>query len=254
MSESGNRIQLLVSVRNAREAMVAFEAGVDIVDIKEPARGPMGRADFRVIEDILTSADLPPELPRTVALGELVEGQLNAHLRKLMAIGGATIVKVGFSKITMATHLLKSFAQSAVAARPYCELAPVFYADHLDVGCPRFDLLLDVAQQAGCRTMVVDTFVKDGRKLWNWLSPDVLAWMVVAASGKGMQLAAAGSLSPLALQRMEVPFPAIVGVRGCVCRNGRRDGVLDGEMIRQFKNTLQTLGKPQDAAPPTEGS
>ena len=74
-------IELLVSVRSANEAAIAHQGGADIVDVKDPARGPMGRADLHVIQEILTDKRLPAELPRTVALGELTEGGLDAAQR-----------------------------------------------------------------------------------------------------------------------------------------------------------------------------
>ena len=39
----GRGPQLLVSVRNATEAAAAVLGGADILDVKEPANGPLGR-------------------------------------------------------------------------------------------------------------------------------------------------------------------------------------------------------------------
>ena len=41
--------KLLLSVRNALEANLALEAGVDLIDIKEPSAGPLGAASAAVI-------------------------------------------------------------------------------------------------------------------------------------------------------------------------------------------------------------
>ena len=35
---------LLVSVRNVEEALAALEGGASLIDVKEPSRGPLGRA------------------------------------------------------------------------------------------------------------------------------------------------------------------------------------------------------------------
>src|SRR5262249_6225382 len=45
--------RLLVSVRDVREAEAALAGGADLIDIKEPAHGPLGRADDAVIEFIV---------------------------------------------------------------------------------------------------------------------------------------------------------------------------------------------------------
>ena len=60
---------LLVSVRSAAEAVVALEAGTDLLDVKEPARGPLGRADPEVMAEVARCAG--GSVPVSVALGEL---------------------------------------------------------------------------------------------------------------------------------------------------------------------------------------
>ena len=61
--------QLLVSVRDAAEARTAVEGGADLIDIKEPARGPLGAADVDVVEQII--AEVAGRRPVSAALGEL---------------------------------------------------------------------------------------------------------------------------------------------------------------------------------------
>ena len=45
--------KLLVSVRCAEEATAALAGGADIIDVKEPRRGSLGRADDRVIREVM---------------------------------------------------------------------------------------------------------------------------------------------------------------------------------------------------------
>ena len=46
-------MKLLVSVRNAVEAEIAVRSGVQIVDVKEPSRGSLGRPDDDVIRSVI---------------------------------------------------------------------------------------------------------------------------------------------------------------------------------------------------------
>src|SRR5436853_4004631 len=48
----GRTPQLLVSVRDVAEAMSARAGGADVIDIKEPKRGPLGRADDAVVSAV----------------------------------------------------------------------------------------------------------------------------------------------------------------------------------------------------------
>src|SRR5438093_1517849 len=61
---------LLVSVRNAVEAETALAGGADIIDVKEPRRGPLGPADPRVWDAIHRALD--GRAVTSAALGELL--------------------------------------------------------------------------------------------------------------------------------------------------------------------------------------
>ena len=68
------RPQLLVSVRSPEEARTALAGGADIIDIKEPDRGSLGRARPDVIEAVaMLAGRAAPETPLSVALGEVRE-------------------------------------------------------------------------------------------------------------------------------------------------------------------------------------
>ncbi|MCA9058935.1 MAG: hypothetical protein KDA85_10555, partial [Planctomycetaceae bacterium] len=72
--------QLLVSVRNVDECRQALHGGADIIDVKEPRHGSLGRAAWSTIEQIASllghQQDPPRENsaphypPLSVALGE----------------------------------------------------------------------------------------------------------------------------------------------------------------------------------------
>ena len=62
---------LLVSVRSAAEAAEALAGGVSIVDVKEPLKGALGRAEPAVISGI--AAAVGSRVPWTMACGELAE-------------------------------------------------------------------------------------------------------------------------------------------------------------------------------------
>jgi (5-formylfuran-3-yl)methyl phosphate synthase len=63
------RTRLLVSVRNPAEALAALAGGADLIDVKEPARGPLGRAGDAVITAVVRC--IAGRRPVSAALGEL---------------------------------------------------------------------------------------------------------------------------------------------------------------------------------------
>ena len=70
--------QLIISVRDAKEAQLACNHGADIVDVKEPRRGSLGRADHLVLTRICRA--LPARTRISVALGELQQLDLTTPL------------------------------------------------------------------------------------------------------------------------------------------------------------------------------
>ena len=62
---------LLVSVRSVAEAEIALAGGAAIIDVKEPSRGALGRADDTIIADIVRS--VAGRAPVSAALGELID-------------------------------------------------------------------------------------------------------------------------------------------------------------------------------------
>ena len=81
--------RLLVSVRSATEALSALAGGAAIIDVKEPSRGPLGRADDMVIRAVLAAA--ADRVPVSAACGELIEPQTPAP-------HGLAFTKVGLAK------------------------------------------------------------------------------------------------------------------------------------------------------------
>src|SRR5438309_11634532 len=62
---------LLVSVRSVREARAALVGGASVIDVKEPFRGSLGRAQDATIAAIVRS--LAGLRPVSAAMGELLE-------------------------------------------------------------------------------------------------------------------------------------------------------------------------------------
>src|SRR5262245_59562547 len=84
---------LLVSVRSAAEARAALAGGADLIDVKEPHRGPLGAADPALWREV--EAEIGSAVPLSAALGELSQ-----HTRSDPRRLGATYryAKVGLAQ------------------------------------------------------------------------------------------------------------------------------------------------------------
>ena len=79
------------------------------------------------------------------------------------------------------------------------------------------ELLPRVARAAGVDVCLLDTAVKDGRGLLDWLSPDALTALVDEAHELGLEVALAGALRAEDLPVVRATGADIAGVRSAAC-------------------------------------
>jgi (5-formylfuran-3-yl)methyl phosphate synthase len=229
-------MRLLVSVTDADEARVAVEAGVDIVDVKNPAEGSLGAPGPGVIRRVREV--VPPERPVSAAIGDLPNLPGTAALAALGAArSGAGYVKVGLwgtSVTDEAVGILRA-VRDAVDRR--AAVIAAAYADAERVPArplPPGDVV-EAARRAGVGGCLLDTAVKDGRGLFGWLTPEALDALVVEAHAAGLQMALAGALRGEDLRLVRATGADIAGVRAAACRDGRRMAPLDPERIGRLR-------------------
>jgi uncharacterized protein (UPF0264 family) len=95
-----------------------------------------------------------------------------------------------------------------------------------------------LVERTGISGALVDTFVKDGRGLYGWLSETELAELVARTRLAGGTFGVAGQLRLGELQRVDAD---IVGVRSAVCRAGDRTAELDADLVASAVAELRTL-------------
>ncbi len=225
---ASTRLRLLVSVRDAAEAAAALAGGAggaDIIDVKEPARGALGRADVAVVREII--ACVAGRTPVTCAWGELSELDVNC-LPDCPA-------EVAHSKVGLAhagtdwRHRLHQCWAKAPAP------VAVAYADAARVGAPGWREVLRFAlTESRCAGLLIDTAIKDGQRLFDHLDDDAAlqrASMELRATGRFLALA--GSLDEAGCQRAVDCGADIVAVRGLVCEQGDRQARITTTRVRQ---------------------
>lgn len=206
--------RLLVSVRSAAEARLAVEAGVDLVDVKEPSRGSLGRAEPNVWREVAASAG---RATLSAALGELRDWEDSVA----EAIPAAYVyAKLGLAGMVKCDWRWRW--QRALERMPRgLERVAVIYADAEAAQSPSWEAILTTARELSCSAVLVDTFVKQGRGLLAWWRLDEVAALVDGAHERGMLAVVAGSLSAHDIARL-LPLRAdYVAVRGAACEGDR---------------------------------
>ena len=229
-------MRLLVSVTDADEARVAVEAGVDIVDVKNPAEGSLGAPRPGVIRRVREV--VPPERPVSAAIGDLPNLPGTAALAALGAArSGAAYVKVGLwgtSTTDDAVAVLRAVRDAIDGGAAVIAAA---YADAERVPgrpLPPGDIV-EAARRAGVGGCLLDTAVKDGRGLFEWLTPEALEALVGGGHAAGLEMALAGALRAEELSLVRATGADIAGVRAAACRDGRRTAPLDADRIGRLR-------------------
>jgi (5-formylfuran-3-yl)methyl phosphate synthase len=231
-------MRLLVSVVDADEAREAAEAGADIVDVKNPAEGSLGAPAPTVIERV--RAAVRAELPVSAAIGDMPNLPGTAALAAVGAArSGAAFVKVGLWGVSTeaeAIALLRTVGDG-VAGLPGVVVVACGYADAQRVAHAPLapELLPRVARAAGAGVCLLDTAIKDGRGLLDWLARDALAALVAEAHAGGLQVALAGALRSEDLPVVKATGADIAGVRSAACGGGVRTGALEAARVRALR-------------------
>ena len=223
-------MRLLVSVVSAREARRALAGGADIIDVKDPSQGPLGAPSPRVLSEVV--AEVGGAVPVSVALGDLPNLPHTAALAARGAVlSGADYVKVGLRGVQGLDDAVALMRAVADAVGPQTAVIAAAYADAAALDPPALApaWLPGVVDRSGIAGALVDTFVKDGRGLYSWLSPSEVVRSGRSHAKRRRQLRGRGSVdSAASCDRVEAD---VVGVRSAVCRGGDRAAELDTELV-----------------------
>lgn len=252
--------QLLVSVRNAAEARVALVGGCDILDVKEPLRGPLGMADPQEIAEVLQVACAgTAEVPVSAALGDALDWEEEAEVPGLPA--GLSYVKLGTAGLAERSgweSVWRQVAERWGNSINDCRLKPpefqkatagksnrpdwilVAYADWNAAKAPSPEEVMRAAVNFGCCGLLIDTWQKQDRGLLHWLNQQELSHLGNQARAAGLTFALAGRLREEDLPQLHPVGANVLGIRGAACRGNVREASLDAEAIRHFKRQLTT--------------
>jgi uncharacterized protein (UPF0264 family) len=234
--------QLLVSVRSAAEARLALMHGAALIDIKEPDRGSLGRADDAVIAAVVDEVE--GKCPVSAALGELREFQeLPGRWEAL------SFVKWGLSGCAGTTWPGVLFHH---AARLGSRVVAVAYADAEKAQAPSVEEVVAFicGQPWPDPVLLIDTFDKSstttGRvTLLDSLPLEVIAEVSARCRANHVRIALAGSLHMEEIHKLWPLRPDWFAVRSAVCEQDRKQELQAGR-VQLLVDLLRELGSEVD--------
>ncbi len=235
--------QLLVSVRSPQEASAALDGGASIIDVKEPAEGPLGRAQSDVITEITKLVRRRSQNTIvSAALGEVAETETSSGIALSQTVR-LDLVKSGLS--TLYPNLVPwqdawyRFRETVTLRHPAMKWVAVAYADDQRSHSPPVLDVLEEGYRIGCPVLLIDTFQKDGTSLLDWIPAGELHRVRCRSREYGMKLALAGQITTTLLPQVLNVDPDIIAVRGAVCEHGHRGAAVTTERVRQLLTVLQ---------------
>ena len=244
-------MKLLVSVRSGAEVEPALTGGADIIDAKEPARGSLGPVSDAVLAEIMVQ--VPGDWALSIALGDFSDpAEVLATLSSLrLAPRPAPLyLKLGFAGVS-ASDRIEAMVAAAVAASESLEASPriviVAYADSRRAETASSDSLRSIAAAGGAAGVLLDTCIKDGHGLLEWIDGPSLERWVGLARAAGLVTALAGGLQLDDIAVISSAYPDVVGVRGAAC-DGGREGPVSAERVRALRKRTELIAAPFNAA------
>ena len=233
---SGTTVRLLVSVKNAAEAVVALQDRISILDVKAPERGALGQPLDMDLQKIGAVQPANP-IDRSVACGELKD-YIENRQQPPQVPDNFKFFKLGLSGLNQTADwplLWEAQIRRFTSMRPVA----VSYADYEQCAAPHPEAVMEVAKQLGCQFFLFDTFSKvKKRNIFSYLPQSTLSPWIQQAKNLGMKTVIAGSITEQDVKKCKEMAPDYIGVRRAVCRAGRKSE-LDRNKLAQLVRRLQ---------------
>jgi (5-formylfuran-3-yl)methyl phosphate synthase len=226
-------MQLLISVKNSEEALLALHAGADVIDLKDPSEGALGALDLEITAQILQLIDGRATLSATVGERHVSQLELLNEIEARASIG-VDIVKIAVDKLFYEVDFFENVSE---LANRKVKLVALFFAEEsIDME------MLSKLKKAGFYGAMLDTKEKH-HALPEILSEDFLKSFIGLCDENQLFCGVAGSLKTQHIDYFKRLEPAYIGFRGGVCENCMRISSLIPEKVLEIKKMLLNHNK-----------
>ncbi|WP_414470603.1 (5-formylfuran-3-yl)methyl phosphate synthase [Methanobacterium sp. ACI-7] len=232
---------LLISPINTEEAHEAIEGGADIIDVKNPKEGSLGANFPWVIKSVREMT--PKNMLVSATLGDVPYKPGTVSLAAMgAAVSGADYIKVGLYGTKNYDESLEVMKNVVKTVNDYNDDAIVVasgYADAHRVGAVDPMEIPKVAADAGADLAMVDTAVKDGKTLFDFMNEEIIAKFNDEIHDYGLKSALAGSVKKDQLKTLYNLGTDVVGIRGAACIGGdRNSGKIHRSAVMELKEMI----------------
>lgn len=233
-------LKLLISIKSAEEASIVKDSKFDILDIKNPAEGSLGANFPGVIKEIKEKS---PNRVISAAGGDLpglpgLSSQITFGLANLKP----DYIKLGFynfNQLNTAIKIVNEAKKAIKLSAAPVKLIATAYGDYKKTGSFNPFLLNELAFKTDLDGIMIDTINKNGKNLFDFLSPAELKSFCEQAEKAEVFSALAGSLRFKHLDLLKEINSDIIGFRGAVCKNNDRSSKINSDLINKLYDKIQ---------------
>lgn len=237
-------MKVLISPINTDEALIAWKCGTDIIDIKNIREGSLGASFPWIIRKVI-EAVADPKVVFSATLGDLPHKPGTASLAALGAVScGVKYVKAGLygsKTVSEGTELMRGVVRSCKDFDPSVVVVTAGYADYRRFDGLSPEALVEIAKNSESDMVMLDTFIKDGKGLFDALSVSDLEKFVSLAHANELKVALAGSVRSEHLEDLGAIGADVVGVRGAVCSSYDRSTTIDPGKVKLFMESANKV-------------
>lgn len=223
--------QLLASVTNVEEALIALMNGADIIDLKNPAEGALGALPLDQIQSIVEAVDRHKPLSATIGDLRMEPDLLLDAARKTISTG-VNIIKIGFFGHEAHVECIHAMQ---ILTEQGARLVAVLFADEK----PDFGLLRQL-EVAGFYGVMLDTAIKNGKRLRHHMDDARLRCFVEEARSRNLLTGLAGSLAITDIADLVQLDADYLGFRGALCEFSDRKAALDPRQLALVADVLHS--------------
>jgi len=226
-------------VRSAEEARAALSGGATLIDIKEPTRGALGRADDETIDSILRAVD--DRQPVSAALGEWADDVRECSDSRL------SYIKWGLAGCRRRPEW-RTAMRAALIRQHRPRIVLTAYADWECAQAPPLDDVFSLAVEHPGSVLLIDTHCKvapgNGKHrptLLDWIRVEAIEDLCRRCREADVKIALAGSLGMEEIRSIRFAQPNWFAVRGAACADGDRQGAIDAYRVRMLLQLIRAF-------------
>ncbi len=198
--------KILASIKNLSEAKILINTDIDIIDLKDPSKGALGRLDKDDIEIIVNFVNKKKITSSTVGDLPNDEKLISKNVKEISE------TNVDFIKIGVYEN---DYIKTLSNIKSCKKLIAVFFADKF---LPTIEEIR-ILKKSGFRGIMIDTSNKNSGNLFNHVTYSDVNNFLSIAKNMDLLTGIAGSINMSHINEIIQLNPNYMGFRGALCEN-----------------------------------